>query len=453
MAQSEDVAQAEIKRGSTVGVVGQAYDELKCRVEKYAKAGLNVLFVGEIRSGKELFAKFYIEQSGRTKSYKVNCAGVSDELLHSMVFGHVKGAFTGAASSREGAIDKCKDGILFLDEIGDASEAFQAAILRVAEGNSYSKLGSDDEKSPEDVLIIAATNKPEKVREDLKHRFTIAYIPPLQRSDIPVLAESFLKKPLKPEYIEILVQKEYTGNIRELKRECEELSAIEGKKIFDRRRSSTIPVSDFDYERFESEIKTWYKHVQPIVDEYCSFQKFKYKYMPLLDCDDLDNADREVISGDDAVPENIPGIVDIIYYINRDFHKIKGKTVVEYFLSKSINYSDFLPVIEDFPGAFIDCMDYCFDRKLLPVVLSEIRRKHENHDAQSTESQMPHPNALLKLPMKEAELIFRISYLEHLRKIHINDPDKAYRIAGIPKTAYEQRLKRYKDQLRQLTEK
>lgn len=364
-----------------------------------------------------------------------------------MVFGHEKGAFTGAEKKRAGAIEKCKNGVLFLDELGDASEAFQAAILRVVEGNSYSNLGSDEEKYVDDVVIIAATNKPECVREDLKYRFHIAYIPPLQKSDIPPLAEALLENSLKAEYIKILKQKEYTGNIRELKRECDKLKALEGDKIFDGRRSSTIPVSEFDYERFEREIKTWYRYVQPIVDEYCSFQKFKYKYMPLIDYNDLDSTDRQVITGDDVQPENIPGIVKIIYYINREFHKIKGKTVLEYFLNKDFNYSEFLPLIGDFPGSFIDCMNYCFDKKLLAVVLSELYKMYEDQGSRSFRSLTLDLNPILKLSIKKAMLLFRVKYLNSLLEMHNMDMDKAAEIAEITKSAYKQQLNRLKKQL------
>ena len=123
-------------------IIGEAYRELQDIVRKYAKEDLPVLFTGQTGSGKELFLKYYMAENERTgKRLIINCAAFSDELLRSEVFGHVKGAFTGAVANRDGKIKTCNKGILALDEIGDATQHFQASILRVAEANSYSPLG------------------------------------------------------------------------------------------------------------------------------------------------------------------------------------------------------------------------------------------------------------------------------------------------------------------------
>ena len=149
-------------------IVGAAYKQLIPLVKKYAQNEEPILLVGETGSGKEVFAKLYMNSSNRqgTKMTR-NCAAYSDELLRSEIFGHVKGAFTGAIEKRKGLLRACQDGIVFLDELGEASPGFQAAILRVSEGNSFSPVGSDEELTV-NTLIIAATNNPTKVREELK---------------------------------------------------------------------------------------------------------------------------------------------------------------------------------------------------------------------------------------------------------------------------------------------
>ena len=162
-------------------IIGEAYRELQEIVKKYAEEDLPVLFSGDTGTGKELFLKLYMDSSKRLgKKKTINCAALSDELLRSEVFGHEKGAFTGAIKDRKGLLETCNGGILALDEIGDATPQFQAAILRVSEGNSYFTLGSDEQKTS-DTLIIAATNKVKGLRQDLMERFHILHIPPLQK--------------------------------------------------------------------------------------------------------------------------------------------------------------------------------------------------------------------------------------------------------------------------------
>lgn len=190
-------------------IIGQAYEDLKELVKKYAIEDKPVLFVGETGSGKELFAKLFMTTSNRKgKKITINCASFSDELLYAEIFGHTKGAFTGATKERDGKIKACNDGVLFLDELGDASYKLQAAVLRVSEGNSYCPVGSDQEKEV-NTLIIAATSKAKNVREDLKMRFHVLQIPPLQKSDIPVLAEYFCRRIPNKEVLDELLSCEY----------------------------------------------------------------------------------------------------------------------------------------------------------------------------------------------------------------------------------------------------
>jgi len=157
-------------------IIGRAYDEPKKLVQKYSKRNIPLLFLGETGSGKELFARLYMEKNNRTGERRtVNCAAFSSEVLPSEIFGHVKGAYTGADKKREGLISTCKDGILFLDELGSASQEFQASILRVAEKNSYRPVGSDAEH-PCNTLFIASTSNLSNVREDLIYRLCSRHV-------------------------------------------------------------------------------------------------------------------------------------------------------------------------------------------------------------------------------------------------------------------------------------
>ena len=108
-------------------IIGEAYRKPQDLVKEYAKADEPVLFIGETGIGKELFMQLYMKENPRPgRKMTVNCAAFSDELLRSEVFGHVKGAYTGATKKRPGKIETCTNGILALDEIGDATPGFQA---------------------------------------------------------------------------------------------------------------------------------------------------------------------------------------------------------------------------------------------------------------------------------------------------------------------------------------
>ena len=268
-----------VRINSEAAIVGRAYEKPKELVAKYSKENKPLLFLGETGSGKELFANLYMKISDRDgESRTVNCAEFTkDETLRSEVFGHVRGAYTGAYENRPGLIKTCEDGILFLDELDSASPEFQATILRVAEQNSYRKLGSDDEKECK-ALFIAATKSLTPTRIDIKYRFNIIPIPSLQPFDIPEIAEKHLGKRLKEETLDMLVKRDYHGNVRELIKLCDKLKIEKGEKIFSKKtKKRPYEWDHFDYDEFRREIELWHKHIQPIIDRY-DLVGIKYKY-------------------------------------------------------------------------------------------------------------------------------------------------------------------------------
>lgn len=198
----------------------------------------NVLITGESGTGKELIANAIHQNSHRKDSpfVKVNCAALPENLLESELFGHEKGAFTGAVKKRQGRFSEAHMGSIFLDEIGEMSQATQAKILRVLQEREFEPVGSSNTVKV-DTRIIAATNKnleeeiqESRFREDLFYRLNVINIdlPPLRErgEDILILADTFLKKyadknrlfikGFTPMAMDILVRHNWPGNVREL---------------------------------------------------------------------------------------------------------------------------------------------------------------------------------------------------------------------------------------------
>jgi len=202
-------------------------------IKKVAPTDATVLITGESGSGKELVAKAIHNLSLRkNKSFvAVNCAAISESLLESELFGHVKGAFTNAVNNKKGLFEVANGGTIFLDEIGETSLNFQAKLLRVIQNGEYQKVGSP-EKNFTDVRIIAATNKNLKkavelkeFREDLFYRLNVVSVelPPLRKrkEEIILLANYFLKKEgehlsFSEAIVEQLKKYDWPGNVREL---------------------------------------------------------------------------------------------------------------------------------------------------------------------------------------------------------------------------------------------
>ena len=214
-----------------------------------------VLIQGENGTGKELIARSVHYNSPRKdKPFVIqNCSAFNDNLLESELFGHAKGAFTGAIREKKGLFEEAHKGTFFLDEIGDTSPAMQVKLLRVVQEGTFTPVGSVQQKHV-DVRIIAATNKPlaelvEKklFREDLYYRLNVVdiYVPPLRerREDIPLLVEYFLngaqdrtgkRKTLSKIAMEKFCEHKWPGNIRELQNEIERLVIISSdEKIID----------------------------------------------------------------------------------------------------------------------------------------------------------------------------------------------------------------------------
>jgi DNA-binding NtrC family response regulator len=214
-------------------------------IEKVADSDSTVLIQGESGTGKELVARAIHYNSKRKERFlvPVNCGAIPETLLESELFGHVKGAFTGASTNRIGRFEAANGGTLFLDEIGDMSPALQVKVLRVIQEQEFEPVGSVKTRKI-DVRIIAATNQnldqrvaERRFREDLYYRLSVIpiNIPPLRdrTEDIALLANYFLRnfsrqkgraiKPLSQEILDILSSYEWPGNVRELENLIERL--------------------------------------------------------------------------------------------------------------------------------------------------------------------------------------------------------------------------------------
>ncbi len=227
--------------------------EILDMIDKVAKTKSRVLILGENGTGKELVARRIHELSNRADGpfIEVNCAAIPSELIESQLFGHKKGAFTGAVNDQIGAFEAADGGTIFLDEIGDMSPAAQAKVLRVLQESKIMRVGEAKETSI-DVRVIAATNKNLKdeiskgfFREDLFHRISTfpIHIPSLREraDDIPELIKIFvvnaandMGKPI-PAFTEDAVNElkiqPWTGNVRELQNIVERLVIICGQTI------------------------------------------------------------------------------------------------------------------------------------------------------------------------------------------------------------------------------
>ena len=235
-------------------IIGQSdsMQEVFESIHKVAPSKATVLLRGESGTGKELVAKaiHFMSPRAREPFIKFNCASIPEGLLESELFGHEKGAFTGAMSMRKGRFELADKGTIFLDEIGDLPLTLQPKILRVLQEKEFERVGGE-KTIKVSIRLIAATSRDlegqvssGKFREDLYYRLNVVpvYLPPLKERqvDIPVLAEYFLKKyneendksaKITPEVLDALVDYEWPGNVRELENTIERLVVMSARKV------------------------------------------------------------------------------------------------------------------------------------------------------------------------------------------------------------------------------
>lgn len=236
-----------------VGVSNKLYDAMKLAA-KTADNNFNVLIRGESGTGKELIAEaiHYSSERATQPFIRVNCAAIPENLLESEMFGHVKGAYTGAIKTKIGKFELADKGTIFLDEIGELDKSMQAKMLRVIQKKEFQRVG-DDRTITVDARIIAATNRNleelvenGEFREDLYYRLNVIpiWLPPLRerREDIPVLSEYFLNKiaeelgcepkQLSGEAMDALIHYSWPGNIRELENVMERINILaDGREV------------------------------------------------------------------------------------------------------------------------------------------------------------------------------------------------------------------------------
>ena len=251
--ENKELRQKLVKKGIFYGLVGTSpvMQKLYQEIREFAPSECNILIVGESGTGKELAAQAIHENSHRSHKplVVVDCATLKEELLESELFGHVKGAFTGALYDKTGIIEKADGGTLFLDEIGSTSLSFQAKLLRAVQEREIRKVGSI-QPIPVDIRVISATNQdPVKMvkdgilREDLFYRLNVARIDVAllrqRKEDIPLLVRFFVQSSrdlpspdsftIADEAMECLLQYDWPGNVRELENAIERAIAAGDK--------------------------------------------------------------------------------------------------------------------------------------------------------------------------------------------------------------------------------
>jgi two-component system response regulator HydG len=255
---------AEKRRRAIIGT-SLAWRRTMDIVMQAAPSEATVLLLGESGTGKELLARALHDNSARAKGpfVAVNCAAIPESILEAELFGYEKGAFTGAATARDGRFEAANGGTLFLDEIGEISRHVQVKLLRVLQEGEIERLGGSGKPRRIDVRIVAATNvnlaeevKAGRFREDLYYRLNVipVSVPPLRdrRDDIPLLAQHFVQvyaekngkaiSGCSPTALERLSEYGWPGNVRELE------NAIERAVVLTRAgsQSGAIPVIDED---------------------------------------------------------------------------------------------------------------------------------------------------------------------------------------------------------------
>ncbi len=264
-----------------------AIGRIKETLERVAPTEARVLITGEAGTGKELVANWIHRLSSRKDGplVEVNCAAIPSELIESELFGHEKGAFTGATKQRIGKFEQAHGGTLFLDEIGDMSLSAQAKVLRALQESRISRVGGD-RSLPVDVRVVAATNKDlltqidsHHFREDLYHRLSVIliHVPPLRerRSDVPIITEHIAERiarrngleprPFTSAALETLSRFDWRGNVRELYNVVERLTILaDGDEI-----------GSSDVERYVRPGAAGNNPIAGLLDRYDQFSDFR----------------------------------------------------------------------------------------------------------------------------------------------------------------------------------
>jgi len=225
-------------------------------VEQVSPSSASVLITGETGSGKEILARTIHRLSPRTDRpfIAINCSAIPESLMESEIFGHERGAFTGAAERRLGCFELADGGTLLLDEIGEMPAPTQAKLLRVLEDHKVRRLGSKVE-TPVDVRVLAATNKEAEqavakgeLRQDLYFRLNVFHIqlPPLRdhKEDIPLLVEHMLRdlntkhgrhiRGVNPDVLDLFASYSWPGNVRELRNVLERAAIVSDRDLIGR---------------------------------------------------------------------------------------------------------------------------------------------------------------------------------------------------------------------------
>lgn len=313
---AKEVKQIRKKLPKIQEIIGEskAITKIKEMINKVAPTQSRVLITGENGTGKELVAKWIHEKSPRSGEVfvEVNCAAIPSELLESELFGHEKGAFTGANEQRIGKFEQADGGTLFLDEIGDMSLEAQAKVLRALQENNITRVGGN-ESIKVDVRILAATNKDLQseikegnFREDLFHRISVIPIevPSLNErtGDIPLIAKSCLEK-LKATDISFssvefdesglkaLKKRKWTGNVRELYNAVERLGILSADCLIDKESVESVLSSK----------KIDGKDLGGLADETDNFQDFKETAERIFLVKQLEKNDWNISQTADAV--------------------------------------------------------------------------------------------------------------------------------------------------------
>ncbi|MFV0421519.1 sigma 54-interacting transcriptional regulator [Oleidesulfovibrio sp.] len=288
---------------SQLGMIGRSSEMRNVfrLVESLADTDTTVLVTGESGTGKELIADALHHTGARGKGpfVKVNCSALSENLLESELFGHVRGAFTGATRDRIGRIQMAHGGTLFLDEIGDISPSVQLKLLRVLQEKEIERVG-DVQPIKVDVRVVAATNKSLRdlvaqglFREDLYYRLKVVeiHLPPLRnrREDIPLLADCFVKEfnnhfqrrvsGIESKAQRLLIQYNWPGNIRELRHAVEH--------AFIMTNGSIVPASALPPEILYAGQTATYKPVEGVKNGFVSEPPATYNYSAAYQTDDV----------------------------------------------------------------------------------------------------------------------------------------------------------------------